>query len=57
MQQTGKILIKHVEVITMEKRNIMEQFQNQIETWVEQDKERIITLFSKLVRCETPSDS
>ncbi|MDE6619685.1 MAG: M20/M25/M40 family metallo-hydrolase [Lachnospiraceae bacterium] len=40
----------------MENRNIREQFQNQIEKWVEQDKERIISFFSRLVQCETSSD-
>lgn len=40
----------------MEKRNIREQFQKQVEKWVEQDKERIISFFSRLVQCETSSD-
>lgn len=34
----------------------MEQLQKQVLEWVEQDKEAIISFFSKLVQCKTPSE-
>lgn len=34
----------------------MEQLQTQILEWVEQDKETIVSFFSKLVQCKTPSE-
>jgi len=34
----------------------MEQFQKQILEWFKEDKDRIVSPFSKLVQCKTPSD-
>lgn len=34
----------------------MEQLQKQILEWLNQDKDRVISFFSKLVQCRTPSD-